>query len=230
MVSGSILLPDLIITETAIGAAGSIPSHERQSLGRPHPVIHTRDRFTLRRRFTRPASHFLKDTWLSIDGWPASRFTTLMSSSIAGQCTPRPPPMNRQERRSCGVACIRRGYQASGAAMVRPSASSTDNVSSLILTSVARASRVSIVEELIPTLQQLLPVLLDQRSDPADLASAETAATLEAHGVEPEVGLPVITFNVDVWRLSAITRVEKETERPDPKYSRHRPILPRPRA
>src|SRR5208282_1553812 len=111
-----------------------------------------------------------------------------MSSSSSGQCTPRPPPISRQEPRSSAVACARRGYQASGAAMVRPSARSTDKVSSLTSTLVARASRGSTAEKLIPTLQQLLSVLLDQPADPVDFLPAETAATLQSHGIEPELG------------------------------------------
>src|SRR6266545_2020870 len=88
-----------------------------------------------------------------------------MSSSSAGQWIPRPPPISRQEFRSSAVPCSRRGYQANGTAMERPSASSTDNVSALTSTPVANASRISTVEELIPALQQLLSMLLDQRPD-----------------------------------------------------------------
>lgn len=96
-----------------------------------------------------------------MDGWPESRFATLMSSSIFGQCTPCPPPMSRQELRSAAVACTRRGYHASGTAMVRPSVSPTVKVFSLTSTRLAKASRVSTVEALIPILQQLLSMLLD---------------------------------------------------------------------
>jgi hypothetical protein len=124
----------------------------------------------------------------------ASRFATLMSSSIAGQCTPRPPPISRQERRSSAVACARRGYQATGAAMVRPSASSTDKASSLTSTPVAMGTRGSTVEELIPTLQQLLSVLLAKPPDPVDFLPAEAAATLQAQGIEPELRLGVVAF------------------------------------
>src|SRR5437588_9516931 len=88
-----------------------------------------------------------------------------MSSSSAGQWMPRPPPSSRQDSRSSAEACASRGYQASGAEMVRPSASSTDRVSSLTSTWVASASRVSTTKELIPALQQLLPMLLDQLTD-----------------------------------------------------------------
>jgi hypothetical protein len=57
--------------------------------------------------------------------------------------------------------------------MVRPSAKSTDTVSWLTLTAVARTSRASTMKELIPTLQQLFPVLFDQIADPVNLIPAE---------------------------------------------------------
>src|SRR5213080_2132530 len=126
---------------------------------------------------------------------------------------PRPPPIRCHEFLSAAVACASRGYQANGAAMVRPSASSTDRVSSLTTTRVARASRVSTTEELIPTLQKLLPVLVHQLLDAIDVLAAEATAAFEADGVEPELGLAVVAFDVDVWRLAAVTGVEEEPER-----------------
>src|SRR5947199_6955105 len=124
-----------------------------------------------------------------------------MSSSSAGQWMPRPPPSSRHDPRSSAEACASRGYQASGAAMVRPSASSTDRVSSLTSTCVARASRVSTAEELIPALQQLLTMLLDQLANPVDLFPAEAVAALQSNGVEPELRFAVVTLDVDVSGL-----------------------------
>src|SRR6476646_9075853 len=121
-----------------------------------------------------------------------------MSSSSAGQWTPRPPPSSRQEPRSSAEPCASRGYQPNGAAMVRPSASSTDRVSSLTSTWVARASRVSTAEELMPALQQLLAMLLDQLADAVDLFPAEAVAALQPDGVEPELRFGVVPLDVDV--------------------------------
>src|SRR5262249_55601872 len=111
---------------------------------------------------------------------------------------------------------------------MRPSARSTDKVSSLTSTWVARASRVSTVEELIPTLQQLFLILLDQLADPIDLFTSETAAALEPDGVEPEFRFAVITFDVDVRRLAPIAGVEEEPKRTHSEYSRHGLMLHRP--
>src|SRR5204862_7963571 len=107
-----------------------------------------------------------------------------MSSSIIDQWIPRPPPMSRQDWRSVAVACTSRGYHANGVAMVRPSTSSTDRVSSLTLTLVARASCISFLKELIPVLQQVLPMFLNQLPDAVNFLAAKAPAALQAHGVE----------------------------------------------
>src|SRR6266545_3479276 len=146
-----------------------------------------------------------------------------MSSSSAGQWMPRPPPISRQEFRSSAVPCSRRGYQASGAAIERPSASSTDSVSALTSTPIANASRISTVEELIPALQQLLPMLLDQRPDLVQFLPAEAVAPLQANGVKPELRLRVVTLDMDVSGFTAVPCVEEKTERPHSEYSRHLP-------
>src|SRR5262245_29819031 len=84
-----------------------------------------------------------------------------MSSSRSGQWIPWPPPINRQEVRSFAVPCTRRGYQASGTAMVRPSASSTDKVSAVTFTCVATVLRFSLV---LPTFGILLVARLLRRT------------------------------------------------------------------
>src|SRR5947208_2563746 len=109
-----------------------------------------------------------------------------MSSSSAGQWMPCPPAISRHEVRSSAVAWARRGYQASGAAIVRPSVSSTDRVSSLTATPVARAVRPSTAEEFMPALHQMLSVLLDQSPNAVDLLPAEAVTSFQPHGVKPE--------------------------------------------
>src|SRR5262249_27536868 len=106
------------------------------------------------------------------------------------------------------------GYQASGAAIVRPSASSIASVSSLTSTRVARATRGSTVEEPIPTLQQLLLMLLNQAPDPVNLPPAEAVAALQANGIKPEFRLGIVAIDVDVWWFAAIACVEEKTVRP----------------
>src|SRR5262249_10514695 len=144
------------------------------------------------------------------------------------QWMPRPPAISRQAARSSAVACAKRGYQASGAAMVRPSANSTDKVSSLTATPVAKAARLSAAEERMPTLQQLRLMLLDQLPDAIDFLAAEAVAALQPYRVEPELRLAVVALNRDVRRLATVTDVEEEVERPAAERRRHAPMLPRP--
>src|SRR5262249_49384938 len=129
----------------------------------------------------RLASHFLNEVWLSPEGWPASRLATLMSSSISGQWMPLPSAMSRHKRRSEGAACARRGNHASGADIVRASESSTDRVSAVTRTSVANASRLLAVKELIPALQQLLFVVLNQHSNPIEVFSPEPMTSFQSN-------------------------------------------------
>ena len=54
-----------------------------------------------------------------------------------------------------------------------------------------------------------------------DFASTETAATVKANGVEPELGFHVFPFNVDMGRLVPVAGVEEKPVRPFYRYSRH---------
>jgi len=71
---------------------------------------------------------------------------------------------------------------ASGTEKVRPSIRSTMSVSSVTVTFCTTAVRISIAKELIPTLQQIFSVFLDQALDPVDFASLESSTTC---GVAP---------------------------------------------
>jgi hypothetical protein len=53
-------------------------------------------------------------------------------------------------------------------------------------------------------------MLLDQITDSVDLFPAEAAAALQPDGIEPELRLAVVTFDVDVRRLPSIAGVEEE--------------------
>jgi hypothetical protein len=86
------------------------------------------DRFVI--RDDRFANHLPNEAWLSPDGLPANRPSTLISSSSSSQWMPTPRPIRRQRFRSDDDACDKRGYHASGTEMLRPSLRSTQSVSS----------------------------------------------------------------------------------------------------
>ncbi len=138
---------------------------------------------------------------------------------------PRPPPINRHEFRSSAVAWDSRGYQATGAEIVRPSAISTDNVSLVTFTWVAIEAWCSTAKELIPLLQQLQLVLLNQLGEPVDFLRGEPVTSLKADRIEPELGLTIIAFDVDVRRLAAIASVKEESKRTTSKHGGHRLML-----
>jgi len=124
-------------------------------------------------------SHRRKDSWVSPDLRPARRLATLMSSSRSGQWIPSPPPMRRQLARSGGVPCAKRGNQASGTVIVRPSARSTTRSSSPALTLWATACARSCSEVLIPCPRQQTCVFRHQPFDASDLRTAEAAAAFQ---------------------------------------------------
>jgi len=148
-----------------------------------------------------------------------------MSSSNSGQWIPRPPPISRQEFRSSGAACKSRGYHAKGTTIVRPSVSSAERLSSVTLTSAASTSRASTLEELIPSLQELLSVLFDKLSNLIDFFARETSTPLKANRIEPELRLAFVSFDVDVRRFGSIRRIKEKAERSDAKDSRHQFML-----
>ena len=83
------------------------------------------------RRFLggRDSSHRPKLSPVSLEGRPANRLATLMSSSRSGQWMPSPELIRRQLDRCARVPCRSLGNQAIGTVMVRPSDNSTVKLS-----------------------------------------------------------------------------------------------------
>src|SRR6266851_2349764 len=139
---------------------------------------------------------------------------------------PWPPAIRRQDFLSLSVAWNRRGYQARGAAMLRPSANSTDSVSLLISTCVASGVGLSAVKELIPCLQEVPLVSLHQIADSVDLLPTEPMAAFDLDRVEPELRLAVVALNVNVRRLVAVAGVEEKPKRSAAVHRGNPPMLP----
>ncbi len=134
---------------------------------------------------------------------------------------PCPLPMSRQFPLSFFVACISLGYQASGTAIVRPSESSTVNVSPVTVTSPASGNLTSTVEIFIPRLHEnRLPRFYYPRN-PAYFGRPESATHLKPYRFQPELGDPIISFDVNMRRFVTIARVEEKAIRTFPQYGRH---------
>src|SRR5437773_11128313 len=115
-------------------------------------------------------------------------------------------PIKRQLFRSSGVPCSRRGYQARGTEIVRPSFTSTARVSSVTITFWAFASAVKI---LIPTPQHVCSIFFNQSLDTVDLNSTKASAILQSYGFQPEFGLIVVPFDMNMRRLVTISRIKE---------------------
>jgi hypothetical protein len=86
------------------------------------------------------------------------------------------------------------------------------------------ASDVLIGEVLIPVPQQVPMVFFDQPLYPVNLCSAEPTTTLKPGGIDPKFGLVIVTLNMDMGRLIAVTCVEEESVRANSQYSWHCPV------
>ena len=64
-------------------------------------------------------------------------------------------------------------------------------------------------------------MLTDHENDTRDLTARKAAAVLEADRIEPDLGAIGVALDVDVRRLSAITREEEAAVGPDAKDGRH---------
>src|SRR5438093_976655 len=111
---------------------------------------------------------------------------------------PSPRPIKRQWDRSFAVPRNKRGYHASGASMMRPSASSIFSVSLVTETLSAVTSRNSLVKVFIPTLQQLSLVLLGQLLQPCQFMTAKASTLREANWIEPEFGFVFLSLDVAI--------------------------------
>src|SRR5262249_41118208 len=122
------------------------------------------------------------------------------------------------------VPCAKRGYQASGAAMVRPSDNSTDRVSSFNSMLTANASLASTAEELIPKLHQLFAMNLNQSMHYVNFPPTKAMTPFEPNRFEPKLRFAIVAFDVDVRGLAPITGIEKSV-RSNSHYRRHIFIL-----
>ena len=102
------------------------------------------------------------------------------------------------------------GNQASGTVIVLPSARSTISASSLVVTPRAIASLSSIPEVLMPFTHQQRIVFDNKSLNSSKLRACKTSASLQAHWIEPKLGLGFLPLHVNVWRLVSIGRIEEQ--------------------
>ena len=147
-------------------------------------------------------------------GVPRNRPFTLRSSSALGQWMPSPSPNSSHSARCSGDARRRRGNQASGAEMRRPSARTTVNSSSVTSTCRARGLY-STAKELMPLLQKNLVVIGYQPHKLAQFICGKTTRRRQGNWLEPELGEGAITLHMDMRWLAAFVTKKEETIRAD---------------
>jgi hypothetical protein len=140
---------------------------------------------------------------------------TLRSSSTLGQWMPSPSPSSSQSARCSGVARRRRGNQASGAEIRRPSARTTVNSSSVTCTCRAKGLG-STAKELMPSLQESLVVICYEPHELTQLMRCEADRGRQCDRLEPELGESAITLHMDVRRLTPFIAENEKPIRADP--------------
>jgi hypothetical protein len=79
----------------------------------------------------------------------------------------------------------------------------------------------------MPTIQQMLLVLLDQCEDTIDLLGAETVAALKVNGIKPKLHFTVIALDMHMRRFIPITCLKEKPVRSTAVYRWHGWILTR---
>jgi hypothetical protein len=138
-----------------------------------------------------------------------------ISSSIASQWIPIPPPIGSQPSRCRGVAASRRGNHANGAETVRPSSNTTISESSEHETSTANTSPL-FTEVGIPFLQKQRSMFLDESSNHRKFVTSKATVRGQCHRFQPELCIPPGLRYVNMRRLAILQAVEEKPEAAEP--------------
>ena len=133
---------------------------------------------------------------------------------------PYPPPAIFQPDRWSGVASSRRGYQAKGTMIVRPSTRSTANVSSVKCTSRTLAPGLG-CETLMPFLQQQSSILCDEAMYTPQFCRTEAKVSSERDGFHPELCRLIVPVHMNVGWFVRLVAVEIHTVWPSHQDGRH---------
>ena len=120
---------------------------------------------------------------------------------------PNPPPQSSHFFRCSGEAWRRRGNQASGAEIVRPSANRAAMDSPSMITSTIRSPGLG-SEVAMPSLQKISCVRSNQTLDPREFGRAKPKVAGERHRLEPELRRGSIAVDVNMRRFVGFMTVK----------------------
>src|SRR5262245_10276824 len=131
---------------------------------------------------------------------------------------PSPPPDMSQCARCSGVALASRGYQDSGALMVRPSMRPTLSSRSVTVTVQSLISAVSYrSEEDIPSLQQVIAPRPRQLHHVTQFTRGKTVVSGKLAALQPEFRRRAAPLDMQMRRFRAIVADEVDTITADAK-------------
>src|ERR1700730_11349756 len=132
-----------------------------------------------------------------------------------------PSGMISKLARCSGLALLSRGYQSSGVAMRRPSASGTNRSVRVKATAEARRSPTSISKVLIPGARQLIAMALQVADNIAMFVRRIPGVYGNRKVMQPDFGFLVARAYVDMRWLPALIGIEESAIRPPTQNGRH---------
>src|SRR5665811_420380 len=124
-----------------------------------------------------------------------------------------PIGISSKRPRAAALASRSRGYQISGVAILRPSASVTTSSSAVNATETGRISPTSISKVLMPFAFEDIALRSQMADNSADFMGGKSRIDRDREVVQPEFGFGITGPDVDMRRLAAFVRIEERTIR-----------------
>ena len=132
-----------------------------------------------------------------------------------------PNGINSKLVRAEAFASRKRGYQSSGVAILRPSASVTTRSLAVNATEMGRKSPTSISKVLMPFAFEDGVLRFQMEDNSADFMGRKSRIGGDSQIMKPELGFKISGANVNMWRLSAFVRIKESTVWSPAKDRRH---------
>src|SRR3984957_10337587 len=111
--------------------------------------------------------------------------------------------------RAAALASFSRGYQLSGVAILRPSASVTTSSSAVKATETGLISPTSISKVLMPFAFEDIALRSQVADNSADFMGGKSRIDRDREVMQPELGFEISGPDMDMRRLAALVRIEE---------------------
>src|ERR1700675_1732686 len=137
-----------------------------------------------------------------------------------------PIGINSKHPRAATLASRSRGYQASGVAILRPSASVTTSSSAVKATETGRISPTSISKVLMPFAFEQIALRSQVTDHSADFMGRKSRIDRDREVMQPELGFEIPGPDMDMRRLAAFVRIKERAIGSPAQDGRHLALPP----